>query len=231
MDARQHGGKWLVRIEDLDTPRCVPGAADDILRTLEHFGFEWDGPVMFQSERGEAYRAALERLPVYACTCSRKSLDSCQCRNLIHKPEGMHSVRVFGGRTIGFEDRHFGWFEQQVDDFVVRRADGLFAYQLAVVVDDAEQGVTDIVRGSDLLDSTPRQIFLQQELGMPKIRYKHVPVVRNADGEKLSKQTLAPALDWALAAALLNQAALHLGWPPAEAAGPRELLRELAGGF
>ena len=165
-DARRHGGKWLVRIEDLDAPRCVPGAAVEILRTLEFYGFEWHGPVMYQSTRTEAYEHALRKL----------QHDGVAYRqiNSIGKP----AWRVRTG----------------VDDFVIRRSDGPFAYQLAVVVDDAEQGVTDVVRGADLLDSTPRQIWLQQKLGLPHPRYLHIPVVTNAAGEKLSKQALAPAL-------------------------------------
>jgi glutamyl-Q tRNA(Asp) synthetase len=163
-------------MEDLDTPRCLPGADADILRTLEKFGFEWDGPVLYQSTRIEAYRDALERLKrgghVFPCSCSRAATAPCECT-------GGDRWRV---RFPG-------------DDFTVLRADGIFAYQLAVVVDDAFQGVTDVVRGADLLDSTPRQIHLQKLLGLPSPRYRHVPVVTNEAGEKLSKQTLAPSLD------------------------------------
>jgi glutamyl-Q tRNA(Asp) synthetase len=165
-DARRHGGRWLVRIEDLDGPRCVPGTDLDILRTLEFYGFEWDGPVMYQSTRTEAYEGALGRL--------QRAGVAYEQINSIGKP----AWRV---RT---DD----------DDFVVRRSDGPFAYQLAVVVDDAEQCVTHVVRGADLLDSTPRQIWLQRQLGLPHPRYLHIPVVTNAAGEKLSKQTCAPAL-------------------------------------
>lgn len=194
-EAKQANGKWLVRIEDLDTPRIVPGAADHILRTLDHFGLHWDGPVLYQSQRAEAYRDALSQLPTYPCACSRKTNHACHCR--LHPPAGPHSLRLQANNAkVSFQDAQFGHFEQHVDDFVLRRADGLFTYQLAVVVDDAHQAITHIVRGSDLLDSTPRQILLQQLLGHPQPRYKHIPVVNNAAGEKLSKQTLAPALDW-----------------------------------
>ena len=176
LDARSRGGKWLVRIEDLDTPRVVPGADADILKTLERFGFEWDGPVLYQSTRLDAYREALDRLRrdgfAYPCSCSRTTTAPCNCTR------GSRWRVRFGG-----------------DDFTVLRADGIYAYQLAVVVDDAWQEITDVVRGADLLDSTPRQTHLQNLLGLPSPRYRHVPLVTNDKGEKLSKQTLAPALD------------------------------------
>ncbi|HWE06548.1 MAG TPA: tRNA glutamyl-Q(34) synthetase GluQRS, partial [Rhizomicrobium sp.] len=201
LDAREHGGEWMVRIEDLDEPRCVPGADADILRTLERFGLEWDGPVVYQSARLEAYRAALERLQcgghVYPCGCSRPEAGEIyagKCRGRAPQPGKPVAWRV-GAQdvTICFDDRRAGTYCQNlacdVGDFVVLRADGMFAYQLAVVVDDAEQGITDVVRGADLLDSTPRQIWLQRLLGYAQPRYMHVPVVTNAAGEKLSKQT------------------------------------------
>jgi len=168
-DAKANGGKWLVRIEDLDPPRTVPGAADNILRTLERFGFEWDGRVLYQSTRYDAYRQALKRLPY---------------------------TRI-GNKYM-------------VDEFTVLRSDGIYAYQLAVVVDDAFQGVTDIVRGDDLIDSTPRQNHLQKLLGLPIPRYKHIPVVRNEQGQKLSKQTHAPPLDPNRVEELLTSAARYL---------------------
>lgn len=194
IDARSRGGKWLVRMEDIDTPRVVPGSADDILRTLEAFGFEWDGPVLYQSTRIDAYQAALEQLKrggfVYPCSCTRTTTEPCTCtsgsRWRVHLPG---------------------------DDFTVLRADGIFAYQLAVVVDDAYQQITDVVRGADLLDSTPRQIHLQKLLGLPTPRYVHVPVVVNEKGEKLSKQTLAPPLDASDAPELLIRALRFLGQP------------------
>ena len=161
-DARRNNGRWLVRIEDLDGPRCVPGADLDILRTLEFYGFEWDGPVLYQSTRTEAYEAALEEL--------RRTGVAYPVTNSI-------------GATA--------W---KAADFTVRRSDGPFAYQLAVVVDDAFQGITHVVRGADLLDSNPRQQWLQDRLGLPHPVYRHIPVVINALGQKLSKQTGAPAL-------------------------------------
>ena len=240
LDARSRGGEWLLRIEDVDTPRNVPGAADDILRTLEAFGFEWDGPVLWQSRRGEAYDAALERLRqaglAYPCACSRKEIADSATRAAVDGglaypgtcrgglPPGRAArawrLRVAGEETL-FVDRLQGrqtqWLETDVGDFVLRRADDLFAYQLAVVVDDAWQGVTDIVRGADLLDSTPRQIWLQQCLDYPQPRYAHLPVAANAAGEKLSKQTHAPPLDARHAAAELVRALRFLGQPaPAE---------------
>jgi glutamyl-Q tRNA(Asp) synthetase len=194
LDVRSRGGKWLVRIEDIDTPRVVPGSAEDILRTLEGFGFEWDGPVLYQSMRIEAYRAALDELKrggfAYPCSCSRTTTAPCRCTS-----GSRWRVRFPG------------------DDFTVVRADGIFAYHLAVVVDDAYQGVTDIVRGADLLDSTPRQMHLQKLLGLPTPRYVHVPVVTNEKGEKLSKQTLAPPLDVNDAPALLRGVLRFLGQP------------------
>ncbi len=184
LDARAAGGEWLVRMEDLDTPRNVPGGAADILRTLERFGFEWDGPVMYQSECIDAYEGALDQLrqkdAVYPCHCSRWEI--CDCRNGIRDSAKPPAWRIRGPRTV------------EVDDFVVFRADGIFAYQMAVVVDDAAQGITDVVRGADLLDSTPRQQHLQSVLGYSHPRYKHIPVVTNEAGEKLSKQTNAPPL-------------------------------------
>lgn len=192
LDARSRGGQWLLRIEDIDTPRVVPGSAEDILETLERFGFEWDGPVLYQSTRIDAYREALDRLRrdgfVYPCSCSRTTTAPCQCTS--------------GPRwRVRFEG----------DDFTVLRADGIFAYQLAVVVDDAWQGITDVVRGADLLDSTPRQIHLQKLLELPSPRYVHVPIVTNEKGEKLSKQTLAPPLDGNAAPELLIRALRLLG--------------------
>ncbi|MDD5330000.1 MAG: tRNA glutamyl-Q(34) synthetase GluQRS [Sulfuricella sp.] len=256
LEARSRGGEWLVRMEDLDLPRVVPGAADGILRTLEAFGLYWDGPVLVQSARTEAYRAALAELEklgaVYPCACTRKEIaDSalnmklakrdlvplsrpavvaaqqrepgedtpCGCRERA-RGEGsgidgpVYPGTCRGGLPIGrsaravrlrtgsgvveFDDGLQGKVSQnlatEVGDFVVRRADGLFAYQLAVVVDDAEQAVTHVVRGADLLDSTPRQIYLQRLLGLPTPAYLHLPVAVNQRGEKLSKQTLAPAV-------------------------------------
>lgn len=234
LDARSRGGEWLLRMEDVDTPRNVPGAADDILRTLEIFGFEWDGVVLWQSRRGEAYAAALERLRLaglaYPCACSRKEIADSAARPAVDGgfaypgtcrdglPPGRVArawrLRVMDEETA-FIDRLQGRqaqrLERDIGDFVLRRADGLFAYQLAVIVDDAWQGVTDIVRGADLLASTPRQIWLQRCLGYPQPRYAHLPVAANAAGEKLSKQTRAPALDGSRVAAELVRALRFLG--------------------
>jgi glutamyl-Q tRNA(Asp) synthetase len=216
LDARAVGGQWLVRIEDLDPPREVPGAADDILRTLEAFGFEWDGEVVYQSRRIERYRAALDKLSelqlAYPCACTRKEIADSSirgidgpvyrgtCRSGLPNGKQPRAWRLkVGDADICFTDRVFGPLcqnlEREVGDFVLLRADGYFAYQLAVVVDDAAQGVSDIVRGADLLDSTPRQIQIINSLGLAQMRYAHLPLVCNADGEKLSKQTKAPALD------------------------------------
>lgn len=215
LDAKHHHGTWLVRMEDLDLPRCVAGAVDDILRTLEAFGLHSDEPVIYQSQRTAAYDEALQRLKdigaVYPCCCTRKEIaDSAlhgidglvypgTCRSGI--PEGREG-RAWRVRTdnepVGFVDELQGHItqhlEREIGDFVVKRADGLYAYQLAVVVDDAYQNITHVVRGADLLDSTPRQIHLQRLLGFPTPAYMHLPIAVNAQGEKLSKQTLAPAI-------------------------------------
>ncbi|MCB4360440.1 tRNA glutamyl-Q(34) synthetase GluQRS [Quatrionicoccus australiensis] len=242
LDARTQGGAWLLRMEDVDTTRNVPGAADSILATLEAFGFAWDGPVLWQSTRLEAYAAALEQLKTaglaYPCACSRKEiadsatrpaadggmLYSGTCRAGLAPGRAARAWRLrVENAAISFVDRVQGRQEQQlardVGDFVLRRADGLFAYQLAVTVDDDFQGISDIVRGADLLASTPRQIWLQRCLGFATPAYAHLPVASNAAGEKLSKQTLAPALDSATAAASLCAALRFLGQPvPAELA-------------
>ena len=212
LDAKHHQGKWLLRIEDLDTPRTVSGAADDILATLEAYGLHWDEDIVYQSLCTDAYEQAFHRLKkddvVYPCACSRREIaDSAMqrgdelvypgtCRNGLPPGRTARAWRVRVNDTrIAFTDRVQGNIAQElateVGDFVVLRADGLFAYQLAVVVDDAAQGITDVVRGADLLYSTPRQIYLQRLLGLPKPAYMHLPVAVNAQGEKLSKQTLA----------------------------------------
>jgi len=216
LDAKHHQGTWLVRMEDLDTPRCVPGAADDILRTLIAFGLHSDEPILYQSQQTAAYEEALRKLhaagAVYPCCCTRKEIaDSAisgiegpvypgTCRHGI--PAGREG-RAWRVRTntepVIFNDELQGRvtqrLESEIGDFVVKRADGLFAYQLAVIVDDAFQGVTHIVRGADLLDSTPRQIYLQRLLGLHIPQYLHLPVAVNGSGEKLSKQTLAAPVD------------------------------------
>ena len=234
LDARTQGGAWFVRIEDVDTPRTVPGAADDILRTLAAFGFAWDGEVVWQSRRGDAYADILKRLLenglAYGCACSRKEIaDSARstaadgglrypgtCRAGVPPGREARAVRLrVDDQAVAMMDRIQGpliqHLEQDVGDFVLRRADGLWAYQLAVVVDDHAQGITDVVRGADLLDSTPRQIWLYTQLGWPVPRYAHLPVVANAAGEKLSKQTLAPALALEARSAELVRALRFLG--------------------
>ena len=251
-DARAQGGEWRVRMEDLDPPRESPGAAADILRTLERFGLEWDGLVMRQSERGDAYRAAVARLAshgaLFACACTRKEIADSQldapapgprepvypgtCRDGLPSGRVARATRVrVDDALIAFDDALQGRLEQplarEVGDFVLVRADGPFAYQLAVVVDDAAQGITDVVRGADLFCSTPRQIFLQRLLGVPTPRYLHLPVAVTASGEKLSKQTGAPPVDAAHPPRALVAALEFLGQaPPAglAAASPRTVL-------
>lgn len=208
--ARRAGGRWLIRIEDLDAPRTVPGAAGEILSTLEALGFCWDDEIVWQSHRHDAYLAALEQLRdqglLYDCACSRKEILASAphpgeegpvypgtCRRGLPAGRTPRALRIrVPERTIGFDDGVFGWFEQNlaraVGDFVLRRADGLFAYQLAVIVDDAASGINQVVRGADLLASTPRQIFLLESLGLPIPAYWHLPLALNADGSKVSKR-------------------------------------------
>ena len=252
LDARAAGGRWLVRIEDVDATRTVPGAADDILRTLEAFGLAWDGEIEWQGRRTARYEAALERLRgtgyVYRCRCSRKEIADSglvglegaiypgTCRHLGLDPApGLAERMIAAESPVTFVDRAIGTVSQNVardiGDFVVKRRDGLHAYQLAVVVDDAEQGVTDVVRGADLLWSTPRQILLQRALGYATPRYLHFPVVTDSTGQKLSKQTGAQAIDPAAAPELLRHAFAFLGLPPVEAAAPPEMLARAAREF
>lgn len=215
LDARAQGGVWLLRMEDLDPPRIQPGAADAILRSLEAHGFTWDETVVWQSQRQAAYAEALERVRqtgrIYACTCSRKDIalsarhgadgpiypGTCRLRDLPN-PHAALRFRV-PEHALVFDDRLHGRvicdIARDLGDFVLRRADGIYSYQLAVVVDDAEQGITHSVRGSDLLVSTPRQIALQQALGLGTPIYLHLPVVLDAVGDKLSKQTRATPLN------------------------------------
>lgn len=241
MEARVRQGRWLIRIEDIDTPRVVPGAADAILRTLEAHGLHWDDVVVYQSRRLSHYQSALEQLDaagvLYPCTCSRRELARWFgsgatervypgfCRSGPRRPERSAALRVRADAVvIGFTDRLQGslsWsLETEIGDFVVRRADGLIAYQLAVVVDDADYGVNQIVRGSDLLDSTPRQIHLQRLLQRPTPEYLHIPVAIDPTGAKLSKQTGAMALDDALPGRALSAALRFLGQSP-----PADLVR------
>ncbi len=243
LDAKAHHGTWLVRVEDLDRDRNVAGADRHILASLQRCGMQWDGEVTWQTQRTHLYDAALEQLlakgAAYPCSCSRKEIADSQlrlgqsgaglvypgtCRNGLAPGKTARAMRLrvpdAPDDTYCFDDRWAGVTCQplasEVGDFVIRRADGFWAYQLAVVVDDAAQGVTDVVRGADLLDSTPRQLFLQDVLGLPHPEYLHVPVVANADGEKLSKQTGAQAFDTgaepeSLVASALVPAAQFLG--------------------
>lgn len=248
LQARHRGGEWLVRIEDLDPPREVAGASEHILATLEHYGFEWDGEVWHQSRRHAIYLEVLDQLArhglSYRCGCSRKQVSEqrqrlglpvgvypATCRAIQAGPHSRHAIRInTEGQRIDFVDGIQGPIRQDVErevgDFVLRRADGLFAYQLAVVVDDAAQGITDIVRGSDLLDSTARQILLQRLLGYPSPTYHHLPIAVNRHGQKMSKQTFAPALPAANPLPVLWQALNFLGQDP-----PRELLEGELGSF
>ncbi len=257
VDARAHGGRWLLRIEDLDPPRERPGATDAILGTLDRLGLHWDGPIMRQGERTAAYAAALGRLSrrnlLHACGCTRATLQSLtrpvaatpQSPDEPYHPPGCPSPRPGAAAVPGlawrlrvprglvtFDDRSLG--PQSVDvaatvgNFVLRRRDGLFAYQLAVVVDDAEQGVTDVVRGADLLESTARQVLLQQALGLPPVRYLHLPLAVDRRGRKLSKSEEAPSAgrEGSEARALLAALRFLAQSPPDELdrAAPAEIL-------
>ena len=245
LDARAHGGQWLLRIEDVDAPRCSKAAADIILHQLEALGLHWDGELTWQSLRTDLYRAALDRLIAddfaFACACSRRDLESQPlsldgtrrypgtCRDRLDVRPRAWRFRVPAGE-IEFDDLVCG--RQSIDvardvgDFVLWRADGYCAYQLAVVVDDADQGVTDVVRGTDLLTSTPRQILLQRALRVAQPHYAHVPLVLDAHGEKLSKQTLAKPLDPCNAVSDLVEALRFLNQapPPEVVAAGRDAL-------
>ncbi|MBM3765815.1 MAG: tRNA glutamyl-Q(34) synthetase GluQRS [Acidobacteria bacterium] len=229
LDARRAGGRWLVRIEDIDVLRCVPGADGDILRTLEAYALDWDEEVVWQTRRHDLYRAALESLSskVFPCSCARKPRYDGACRNGTNLPPRTIRLRV-PDALIRFEDRRLGAFEENLEatcgDFILKRADGLYAYQLAVVVDDADQRITDVVRGADLLDSTARQIWLQRQLGVPTPRYLHLPVALGSGGEKLSKQTGAPPIPPHGDVATLRKALAFLGVQNIEGATCREIL-------
>lgn len=246
LDARAHGpgARWLVRIEDVDTPRCVPGAERQILAQLADCGLVSDEAPLFQSQRGSAYQHALDGLVglglAYPCGCSRKDIETAlaasghararhgelvypgTCRDGLHgKPARAWRLNTqrAAPEPTAWKDRRLGPQRQdvpkEIGDFVLRRADGLWAYQLAVVVDDAAQGVSDVVRGEDLADNTARQIALQQALGLASPRYLHTPLVLAADGHKLSKQNGAQALDTRAPLHALQDAAARLGLPPA----------------
>ena len=247
-DARAQDGRWLVRMEDLDPPREMAGAADDILRTLEAFGFEWDGGVAYQSRRYDLYHEALGRLKakglVYPCDCSRKDWQAAAragadgfvyngCCAGLDPQRALHKTPAWRVRVpdeiIGFDDAVVGHYAQNlahdIGDFVLLRADGFWAYQLAVVADDAAQGITHIVRGQDLLVSTPRQLWLQRALDTPEPHYAHLPLLVKGAGQKWSKQTLAPALDLGAREALLRQVMAYLKLPAAPEVGrPQDLL-------
>ena len=248
LDARTHSGHWLVRMEDVDQARCVPGADTEILRQLEICGLVPDATVVWQSQRGALYQAALAALVAkgwaYPCGCSRKDIEDAQAEQGVVR--GRHSAAVYPGTCRSglkgqtarswrlntqlvlddlrlptpwvWQDRRLGSQQQdlatEVGDFILKRADGPWAYQLAVVVDDAAQGVTHIVRGQDLADNTPRQMLLQRALGLPSPAYLHTPLVLGLDGEKLSKQNGAQALDLSDPLKALNQAGQVLGLPP-----------------
>jgi glutamyl-Q tRNA(Asp) synthetase len=235
LEARTRSGEWHLRMEDVDAPRCSPAAAGEILRALEACGFAWDGEVVWQSRRSEAYAAALERLKaagrVFPCACSRRELaDSAiapdgaaiypgTCRPGLPAGRAARAWRLrVGDARVSFDDAIQGPIASELasaaGDFIVLRADGLFAYQLAVVVDDAEAGITHVVRGADLLASTPRQIFLQQCLGVATPSYAHLPVAVNAGGEKLSKQTRAAPVDISRPGSALFAALEFLGQRP-----------------
>ncbi|MCC5857978.1 MAG: tRNA glutamyl-Q(34) synthetase GluQRS [Ectothiorhodospiraceae bacterium] len=238
LEARRHGGEWWVRIDDIDPPREQPGAADDILRTLERFGFQWDGPVRYQHQRQEAHLDAIERLrtlgAAYSCGCTRKDITAAghlgpnglvypgTCRNGLPPGRKPRSLRLCTrGIRVDFEDLLQGPvhcdLERELGDFVIRRADGLFAYHLAAAIDDGALGITHVIRGHDLLWCTPPQIAIQQRLSLSSPTYGHLPVAVNAQGQKLSKQTFAPPLEPKHANTLLWQALAFLQqMPPPE---------------
>ena len=245
--ARQAGGRWLVRVEDLDPPREVPGAARRQLDALEAFGLHADEDVVWQSRRSDLYQAALDRLleqgSAFYCHCSRTDLivaagvhRACVARP--ERPDPAVRLRVADGSVVAFDDLVVGSYRQDVarsvGDFVLRRADGYWAYQLAVVVDDAEQGITHVVRGADLLDSTPRQILLQRALGLPTPRYAHLPLVLGPDGRKLSKSDAAQPVDRDNPLPTLRAAWQRLGQDPsvlADAATLPDLLDRAVAAF
>jgi glutamyl-Q tRNA(Asp) synthetase len=250
LDAKAHGGRWLVRIEDVDTPRCVPGAAETILTQLADCGLVPDDQPVWQSQRGPLYQAALDRLvasgQAYPCGCSRKDIEEALAAS--GQPHGRHRELVYPGTcrdglhgkaprawrfrvppgVVRWHDRRLGPqtqdVEHEVGDFVLLRADGIWAYQLAVVADDAAQGITHVVRGEDLADNTARQILLQQALGFALPAYLHTPLVLAADGEKLSKQNGAQPLDTGDPLHALNGAAVTLGLAPRAGPLPEALL-------
>lgn len=236
LDAKANNGKWLVRMEDLDKPREVKGAADDILRTLDAFSLHWDDCVVYQSQRHHLYQAAFDELQrqnlLYPCFCSRKTVQengkqgidgivyngNCRCIKPENQTQKTPAYRIkVNNQPIVFEDKIYDIQQQNlqhdIGDFVLLRADGEWAYQLAVVVDDFHQGITHIVRGADLLISTPRQIYLSGCLKYPVPQYAHLPLLTNRLGQKWSKQTLAPRLDLSKKEKLLQQVLAYLNLP------------------
>lgn len=234
LEARRQGGEWLVRIDDLDRARCVPGMADHILRTLERLGLHWNGEVAYQGQCTDHYLNALDELTraglTYVCHCTRSQVKAAArtgvegpvypdtCRQRGFGDDGRHAIRVTtDDQTIRFFDRLYGWQHQhlhsEIGDFIIRRADGYFAYQLAVVVDDALAGITDVVRGADLLLSTARQVYLQRLLELPPMEYLHIPLVKDATGRKLSKRDKDHPVDATRPVDTLLDAWQHLGQP------------------
>lgn len=253
LDARAHGGQWLVRIEDVDGPRTAPGAEDEVLRQLQALGLDPDAPPLRQSERGKRYERALQTLRdahlAYPCSCTRREIESelaalgqpaqrgaelvypGTCRQGLHgKPARAWRLHCGDNVRIDWHDRRLGAQHQDVThavgDFVLQRADGPWAYQLAVVVDDAEQGITDVVRGEDLAHNTARQIHLQRLLGLPTPRHLHTPLVCDARGDKLSKSNGAPPLDVRHPLTALRGAADVLGLPPSSSESLNEWLHD-----
>jgi glutamyl-Q tRNA(Asp) synthetase len=239
--ARHAGGEWWLRVEDLDPPREVAGAAQQQLATLTAFGLHADATVEWQSGRSALYQAALQRLleqgKAFECHCSRSQLAANggihrACVGNTRRPDPAVRLRVADGSAVAFEDRLQGRFSQdvaaEVGDFVLKRADGLWAYQLAVVVDDAAQGMTDIVRGADLLDSTPRQILLQRALGLPTPRYLHLPLIVDGHDRKLSKSDAALPVDADAPLLALGAVWRALGQDPASLQGSRDVPSLLA---
>ena len=238
-EAKAQQGQWLVRIEDTDIPRIYPNSIEHILSCIDAFEFEYDGAIIFQQHRLDLYQHVLEQLAqqqlVYACQCTRKMLGSNHiyagtCRDL-HLDLSQQALRVkVNAQPICFDDllqgRHCSNLQQQLGDFVLKRRDGIYNYQLAVVVDDYLQGVTHVVRGADLLDNTERQIYLGQLLGYPTLQYMHLPLAMNASGQKLSKQNLAHALDTQQAPQLLSQALHALGQAAVDIDQPRQMLAQ-----
>ena len=247
LDAKSHNGKWLIRIENLDKPREIPAVSNDILRTIETLGMEWDHEIIYQSNRKDAYEDALAILNkhrlTYTCTCTRKEIADSSivgisgqiyagtCRSKVRNKDHSGAIRIkTDNNIIEFDDYLYGLISQRLErdigDFILRRSDGIYAYQLAAVVDDAAQGISNVVRGADLLDSTPRQIYLQKILGYSTPTYMHLPVVVNKEGKKLSKQTREALLDISNPVKQLIEAIRFLGQEP-----PIELLENNVSSF